>query len=157
MSEIQKRKAQSDKALLGNLRSDGRLSHQAVERAIAEGNAGAGGQKKEVEWVYVKASGRAISRALEIGLHFQGERDCKVKVQMGSVKAVDDIEVDSAVPGNEIGADAEGDVAMEGDDHGADAGEEQEKKSWKKEMAPEDIPETRLRTLSVVTVAICLV
>lgn len=120
-----------------------------MERAIAEGNAGTGGQKREVEWVYMKASGRAIPRALEVGLHFQDERDCKVQVQMGSVKAVDDIEVDIAGP------DAEGHVAMEGAD-GIEAGEKQERQS-RSEMAQEDTPETRVRNLSVVTVAICLV
>ena len=72
--------------------------------------------------VYLKATGRAIPRALELGVKFQGEEDCVVRVEMGNVRAVDDVEV------------------REGE------GQEGE----------EEVPETRIRTLSTVTVCIGL-
>lgn len=85
-----------------------------MEREIAEG----GREKERVggEEVFVKATGRAIERALGVGVYFQGESDCRVRVEMGSVVAVDDVEVG------------------EGED--------------------EDVPETRMRMVSSVTVAV---
>ena len=90
-----------------------------MERAVAQGVAvaakkdGGGG---EGEVVYLKATGRAIARALEIGVRFQGEGGNVVRVEMGSVCAVDDVEV-----GGEV---------------------------------EEEVPETRMRMLSAVTVSI---
>jgi ribonuclease P/MRP protein subunit POP7 len=98
-----------------------------VERGIAEEVRGKeGGQGGEM--VYLKATGRAIPRALEIGVHFQGEQDCTVRVEMGSVCAVDDMEVD-------------GKQGVEGEEGGKN-GEE------------EEIPETRIRSLSSVTISV---
>jgi ribonuclease P/MRP protein subunit POP7 len=76
--------------------------------------------------VYLKATGRAIPRALELGVGFQGEADCVVRVEMGSVKAIDDIEVKDT-----------------GEDEGAEEG-------------GVEVPETRIRTVSSVTVSIGL-
>ena len=78
--------------------------------------------------VYLKATGRAIPRALELGVKFQGEEDCVVRVEMGNVRAVDDVEVREPA-----GKDGEG---GEGDE--------------------EEVPETRIRVLSTVTVCIGL-
>jgi ribonuclease P/MRP protein subunit POP7 len=87
-----------------------------VEKGIADEVASAK-LKGEGEKVYLKATGRAIPRALELGVQFQGdEGEYVVKVEMGSVRAVDDVEV-------------VGDV-------------------------DEDVPETRIRTVSSVTVSI---
>lgn len=85
--------------------------------------------RKEKEKVYLKATGRAIPRALELGVQFQGDGDCVVKVEMGNVKAIDDIEVQS----KGSGAEEENGVEGENDD---------------------EIPETRIRTISSVTVSI---
>lgn len=65
----------------------------------AKQNAGAGSMGEKV---YLKATGRAIPRALELGVQFQGEESGEyvVKVEMGSVKAVDDVEV---AGGDEVG------------------------------------------------------
>lgn len=76
--------------------------------------------------MYVKATGRAIPRALEIGVAMQGEGDCVVRVEMGNVSAVDDIEM------------KDGDAGGAGDAGG------------------EEVPETRIRKLSAVTVSIWL-
>lgn len=108
------------------LEANGRLAPADVEREIAEQAAKKDGAVLGRESVYLKATGRAIPRALEIGVHFQGEEDCGVRVEMGSVSAIDDIEVKE--PGEE---------KQDGDDE-------------------EELPETRIRTLSSVTVSIVL-
>ena len=105
--------------------ANGRLGAQAVEAGIVAGvkDGREGGSRKGAEAVYVKATGRAIPRALAVGVVFQGEAEWCVRVEMGSVRAVDDVLVTGASGGGEEG---------EG----------------------EEVPETRLRTLSCVTVAI---
>ncbi|KAF1365780.1 hypothetical protein EJ07DRAFT_150277 [Lizonia empirigonia] len=138
--QMQKRVAQSASDLRGGrknglgsgrgagkiLLATGRLAARDVEASIAararEGgkSGGRGGEE-----VYLKATGRAIPRALELGVRFQGEEDCRVRVEMGSVKAIDDVEV------------------KEGGEEGVNAQEE-------------EVPETRIRTLSTVTVCIGL-
>lgn len=113
------------------MEANGRLQSGDVEVAVAEEaarlKAASTGPRAdgmgEKEKVYVKATGRAIPRALELGVYFQGEGDCVVKVEMGSVKAIDDIEI-----------------------HGGDV----------EEGGGEDVPETRIRTVSSVTVSVGL-
>jgi ribonuclease P/MRP protein subunit POP7 len=46
---------------------------------------------KEPEEVLVKATGKAIEKALRIALYFQGQEDCAVRLRTGSVGAVDDV------------------------------------------------------------------
>lgn len=106
------------------MEANGRLKPQDVEAGIVDAAAGRGKGRGSVggEMVYLKATGRAIPRALELGVKFQGEEDCVVRVEMGNVRAVDDVEV------------------REGE------GQEGE----------EEVPETRIRTLSTVTVCIGL-
>ena len=43
------------------------------------------------EEVVVKATGKAIEKALQVALHFQGQEDCSVRLRTGSVGAVDDV------------------------------------------------------------------
>ncbi|KAH7078914.1 Rpp20 subunit of nuclear RNase MRP and P-domain-containing protein [Paraphoma chrysanthemicola] len=133
LDEITKREKQSLAARMKMKRKDGNLRAAEVERAIAEDEARSGGgvisgsfsaKDGEKERVYLKATGRAIPRALELGVAFQAEAECVVRVEMGSVKAIDDIEM------RETGDDA----------GGADEGEE--------------VPETRIRSVSSVTVSI---
>ena len=114
------------------LEPNGRLAPADVEREIAE----EGRVKEHVvgEEVFVKATGRAIERALKVGLYFQNESDCRVRVETGSVTAVDDIEIRTS-------------KKQDGGGDGDAAGEAAE---------DEDLPETRLRTVSSVTVAIGL-
>jgi ribonuclease P/MRP protein subunit POP7 len=96
------------------------------------GGADGGGNGKG-EQVYLKATGRAIPRALEMGLHFQAEEDCWVKVEMGNVSAIDDIEVKSRTA----------------EDEGGEEGNHQAEEA-------DDVPETRIRMLSSVSVTIGL-
>lgn len=46
------------------------------------------------EDVIVKGTGRAISKALEIGVWFQQREEYTVRLKTGTVKAIDDIEID---------------------------------------------------------------
>jgi len=116
--------------------ANGRLEAKDVERNIAEEASKKGGARKAGEMVYLKATGRAIARALEIGLLFQADEGCKVRVDLGSVKAVDDIELKGTLSTGD-------DVAAEPQEQG-------------QTEADEDIPETRIRTVSSVTVSIGL-
>lgn len=117
----------------GGVQANGRLQARDVEREIVgeaarkagrgRGSAkgGAGGER-----VYIKATGRAIPRALEIALCFQADDECSVTVDMGNVTAIDDIEVRLD------------DGAAEEEENGNE----------------NEIPETRVRMLSCVTVSI---
>ncbi|KAF2793806.1 hypothetical protein K505DRAFT_375104 [Melanomma pulvis-pyrius CBS 109.77] len=139
------------------LQANGRLDPRQVERSIAEAaseNKSAGGERGEE--VFVKGSGKAIERVLEIGVYFQKERDCRVRVEIASVRAIDDIELGKAegeVKHSEEGSGGGGGV-MEVDVDQENGKKERKKK--RKGMRDEDVPETRIRTLSVVTVAISL-
>ncbi|RYN31386.1 hypothetical protein AA0113_g3294 [Alternaria arborescens] len=127
--------------------ANGRLEARDVEAEIVGemgrtgssnnnvGNRGIVGQGKDKgrEEIYLKATGRAIPRALELGLHFQSEEDCWVMIEMGNVSAIDDIEVESRDARGEEGPGEPGD-----------------------EAEADDVPETRIRTLSSVTVSIGL-
>jgi len=104
------------------------------------------------EEVFVKATGRAIERALQIGVHFQGESDCRVRVEMGSVQAIDDIAIKRR-KGRDVDKDGDQDVDMDVEGSAESSGQKGKKgRKWK----DEDIPETRIRTLSSITVAIGL-
>jgi ribonuclease P/MRP protein subunit POP7 len=54
-------------------------------RRVGKGRDGGG------EEVLVKATGKAIEKALQVALHFQAQEDCTVKLRTGSVGAVDDV------------------------------------------------------------------
>lgn len=43
------------------------------------------------EEVLVKATGKAIEKALQVALFFQGQDDCVVRLRTGSVSAIDDV------------------------------------------------------------------
>ncbi|KAL6712451.1 hypothetical protein ACN47E_000328 [Coniothyrium glycines] len=124
----------------GAAQPSGRLDARDVERGIVDAATGAArGKRGGEEEVYLKATGRAIPRALELGLRFQSEGGWRVGVEMGSVSAIDDIEVRRGGEG-----EAEGDKG-EGKEEGEGQGGE------------EEIPEARIRTLSAVTVSIAVV
>jgi ribonuclease P/MRP protein subunit POP7 len=52
---------------------------------------GRGGEARAKEEVLVKATGKAIEKALRVALFFQEQEDCLVRLRTGSVGAVDDI------------------------------------------------------------------
>ncbi len=84
------------------------------------------------EEVLVKATGRAIEKALQVALFFQGQDDCAVRLRTGNVATVDDI-----VP-KEIDASSMG--------YGNSAEEAEDL----------NLPETRLRKVPMLEIAISL-
>ncbi|PVI03359.1 hypothetical protein DM02DRAFT_726555 [Periconia macrospinosa] len=130
------------------LEANGRLQPADVEREIAEG-IGQSAVAVGDEEVFLKATGRAIERALQFGVHFQGEDDCKVRIEMGSVQAIDDIQIPRKKKG---GRDDE--EEKKGDGEGGKEGSKKQKSA--KTLQDEDIPENRMRTLSSITVAVGL-
>lgn len=88
----------------------------------------AAGKEKLQEEVLLKATGRAMTRALDIAKYFQGEEDVQVEFRDGSVSVVDDIiKVENSADRDKT----------EGQDEDC-----------------EDIPETRVRQVKMVEVAI---
>jgi ribonuclease P/MRP protein subunit POP7 len=65
------------------------------------------GADKRGEEVLVKATGKAIEKALRVALFFQGQEDCLVRLRTGSVGAVDDVLVQE---GDADGEEEEEDV-----------------------------------------------
>jgi ribonuclease P/MRP protein subunit POP7 len=65
----------------------GKRSEQAVLNAIEEGVK----DKARKEEVLLKATGKAIEKALALAVWFQGQDDVEVVVRTSSVGAVDDI------------------------------------------------------------------
>ena len=138
--QIQKREAQSAASAprgrggggRGRLEANGRLDPKDVEASISSSalsrKRSGRGKSAGTEKVFLKATGRAIPRALELGVKFQGEDDYRVEVEMGSVKAIDDLEVKENTEG---GLEGYGEPNVL-------------------------VPETRIRTLSTVTVCIGL-
>ncbi|ORY19707.1 Rpp20 subunit of nuclear RNase MRP and P-domain-containing protein [Clohesyomyces aquaticus] len=166
LEEVSKRQKQS-------LTATGSLNPKAVELAIADAS-NAQPAAKEAEAVYLKATGKAIPTALNIGLFFQNQSDYKIKIEIGEVSAIDDInlrnsqgepvpedlkEEAAAVAAAEADVDAaQADVSAEQQTEAKPEPEvKQEKgnrKKNKKRKFAEEVPETRIRTLSAVTVAI---
>lgn len=134
-----------------SLRASGRLSHKDVERHIA---AKSRPRAKPSSPVYVKATGQAIERALQFGVYFQGQGDCGVKVEIGSVSAVDDIEVVENEEEEEERSEGVKDTTNQ--KGGTTDGSLPGTRKRGHNINVEDVPETRVRTLSTVTVAITL-
>ncbi|KAF2271071.1 hypothetical protein CC78DRAFT_10706, partial [Lojkania enalia] len=151
LSHISARATQSQSTLsnLTRKKARGRLNERDVERRIADAknNREAG---KGVEKVFLKATGRAITRALEVGVYFQGDVECVVKVEVGSVRAIEDIEVRAENGGSE----EEGSMNVDGD--GAQGCEGEGKSVRREEEQVQEVLETRIRSLSSITVAIGL-
>ena len=51
----------------------------------------AGSNGRVAEEIAIKATGKAIDQALQLGLHLQKQNDLSVKIKTGSVAAIDDI------------------------------------------------------------------
>lgn len=77
--------------------ADNEQKLRALERSILEGRGedgvkGNGGRGREEE-VILKATNRAIEKALGLAVFFQGQGDLRVRLRTGTVRAVDDLEV----------------------------------------------------------------
>ena len=115
-----------------------------------------GQQDKEPEEVTLKATNKAIERALGLALFFQGQEDCRVRLKTGSVGVVDDIVVDEHRGGEgKAGKNLEG--GRKGGDEDAVMDEVQTGISDEpRKEDEEELPETQIRQVSVIEVAISL-
>lgn len=84
---------------------------------------------KDPEAVVLKATNKAIEKVLGLALYFQGQDDCSVRLKTGTVGVVDDIVVSDRPVGPEC---------VEGEDE------------------DEELPESRVRKVTVVEVVVCL-
>lgn len=109
-----------------------------------------GGEAEAREVVLVKGTGRAVAKALEVGLWFQQRDEYGIQIRTGSVGAVDDI-VEKDGIGEETGGhgddNMELDASLLADEEGETQDDDQEQ---------DEIPETRIRYTSVVEIDISL-
>jgi ribonuclease P/MRP protein subunit POP7 len=94
---------------------------------------GPGGDKKKIiatgktegrnETVTLKATGKAIERAMDLGLYFQEQDDLEIKIKTGTLTVVDDIVEDGGLDVEEM-------------------------------IDTDDLPETQIRRLPVLEVAV---
>ena len=114
-----------------------------------------GKQDKEPEEVTLKATNKAIERALGLALFFQGQDDCRVRLKTGSVGVIDDIVVDEKpgegrTGGKSLGREKNGEADTVMDDGQVGASDEPRKE------ANEPLPETQIRQVSMIEVGISL-
>ncbi|KAL8806636.1 MAG: hypothetical protein Q9200_004962, partial [Gallowayella weberi] len=130
------------------------------ERLRALGGAGIEGGK-EPEEVILKATNRAIQKALGLGVFFQGQENVRVRLSTGTVGAVDDVVVEEKRKGGKgVGGkvkkgrrEVEGSGTGEDSEHGK---EKSDKLMPKAEAEEEDIPETQIRKVSALEIGISL-
>ncbi|KAI6818808.1 hypothetical protein KC340_g14050 [Hortaea werneckii] len=125
------------------------------------------------EEVLLKGTGKAISRVMEMGCWFQQRQEYMVTVRTGSVAAVDDIDVPEGATGDDKDRDhaesrtGNNDDDMEVDEEGGAANVPPSESDMAKKPGgrvrqqhaaaqDEPIPETRVRYLSVLEVAVSL-
>ena len=121
---------------------------------------GAGGKRKPEE-VLIKATGKAIEKAMNMALFFQQQKDCAVVVRTGSVHAIDDIEVvkDTKKRADETAEEDLDKMNAEEIDSGKTiekGGGDADAKGFVGDNDGPHIPETRIRQTSVLEVAITL-
>ena len=83
------------------------------------------GKKKDPEAVVLKGTNRAIEKVLGLGLYFQKQDDCMVRLRTGSLGVVDDIV-------------------------------QEEEEGGEEDVVGGEVPESRVRKISVVEVAVTL-
>ncbi|KAL1303815.1 hypothetical protein AAFC00_000275 [Neodothiora populina] len=164
LDQVEKRETQSAAALV---RNDNRLKRKRgqfpsagtdgeeageigeVAKRLAEmkkvkiDTSGGVARAEEEQWrkeeVVVKATGKAIQKALSVGLWFQRRDGFGILIRTGSVAAIDDVEV------------AEEEQAREND--GAET-DQLMKDAREEEPQQEPIPETRIRYASTIEIAV---
>ncbi|KAK4965657.1 hypothetical protein LTR66_012096 [Elasticomyces elasticus] len=129
-------------------------------------------RRRDGEKVVLKATGKAIEKALGIGLWFQSKEEYRVRITTGSVGAIDDIvEVDLPTPNNvdespqqdmEKGRETQlGTLEREDNDATPNVPAHQDvsdsgSAATKADRVAEEIPETRVRYTSMVEIAVSL-
>ena len=93
-------------------------------------------RRNEGEEIVLRAMGKAIEKALELAVYFQGQEEFKVRIGTGTVSVVDDIvEVDD-----------------EGGGDGGGGGDKMD--TGEKDIEGEEVPETQIRRTSMLEVGI---
>ena len=98
----------------------------------------------DTEPVFVKATGKAIDKALQLALFLQQQQDVVVKIKTGSASAIDDLVVK---PSNSNVPDVMGTNGVETEEPpiGKDA-----------QSSTDDLPEARIRQASTVEIEVSL-
>ncbi|KAL8643622.1 MAG: hypothetical protein Q9210_007613, partial [Variospora velana] len=147
LAQTQARSTQSDKPDLVNGKGSDKEKLRALERSIARDAEEERGRGKEE--VVLKATNRAIEKALGLGLFFQGQEDLVVRLRTGTVGAVDDVVEKEMGVGKPRRKDKKKGKEEKG---GGGKGDEE----VKQEAEGQDLPETQIRKVSVLEVAITL-
>lgn len=146
-----------DKRTVGQVElGDGRQEKQTLRTLEAASQASG----KEPEEVILKATNRAIEKALGLAVFFQGQGDVRVRLRTGSVGTVDDIVVDEnktqrkQTKGKSKKDKGQGDMADA--DGNAEEHYDEAKKTEITEPDDVDLSETQIRKLSVLEIGISL-
>ncbi|KAI4196887.1 MAG: hypothetical protein LQ350_006256 [Teloschistes chrysophthalmus] len=134
--------------------------------AAVSGGGGADGSKAGKEEVILKATNRAIEKALGLAVFFQGQEDLRVRLRTGSQGVVDDVEVlggGKRERGKGAKRKGEGKGKGKGKKGEEDGGEEEwggiegdSRDGMEVVEEEEEVPETRIRRVSVLEVGIGL-
>jgi ribonuclease P/MRP protein subunit POP7 len=131
VKRVRKLLSQIDKRDSGRINLlDSNMSDRARVEAAGKG------RSIEGEKVYIKATGKAIEKAIRLGLHFQDQEDCFIRIKTGSVGAIDDIVARKS--GRAAGYEADAETAGE------------------KEEDLDGLPETRVRFTSTIEIGVGL-
>ncbi|MCJ1308286.1 hypothetical protein MMC25_001939 [Agyrium rufum] len=102
-----------------------------------------GKRSKRSEEVLLKATSRAIEKALSLGLYFQGQGDCRIRIRTGGVSVIDDI-VQKEDLGNKEDEKEVEETSMATEDPTSESATEME------------LPESRIRQASTIEIGISL-
>jgi len=109
--------------------------------------------EREPEAVYLKATGKAISKALSLALYLQSQDDLHVTLKTGTMGAVDDIvKVEESEMKTSRNLPERGATAV-GKEDGAGSNESEVVKEG---GASEELPESQIRRTSCIEVAVSL-
>ncbi|KAK8204796.1 Rpp20 subunit of nuclear RNase MRP and P-domain-containing protein [Phyllosticta capitalensis] len=128
LSVAEKRATQSALAQKRNHRNDPIMS---AAIAAVDGH-------ERPESVTIKATGRSIEKAMELALFFQQKEECRVRLETGTLDAIDDLVEDT-------NAVSQGTEVNEKSDKTAEEDDEQDQ-----------VPETRIRHTSMLEVHVSL-
>ena len=162
VKRVRKLLAQAEKRSLGAVGLIGGkgTDHQKI-RTIAK-------RVKEPEEVTLKATNRAIEKALGLAIFFQGQEDCRVRVGTGSVNVVDDI-LEVEAEASEVGAVTSSKPEVCGGEKSQDVNTSRDVQAKHIKVATDgpnnsfedknedvELPETQIRKMSFVDIRISL-
>ncbi|KAI4244265.1 MAG: hypothetical protein LQ352_006865, partial [Teloschistes flavicans] len=142
----------------GNANAPAKTDKQGLRALTAAAVSGgeADGGKAGKEEVILKATNRAIEKALGLAVFFQAQEDLRVRLRTGSQGVVDDIEVaeKGKTKRERVGKRKGEEKRKKG--HGGEWEGIEEDPQEAMEVEEEEVPETRIRRVSVLEVGISL-